>query len=177
MTPLPPKPPLTAEQLFARLDALGVAHKTHAHAPVFTVEESQSLRGILPGTHVKNLFLRDKKKRKWLLTAAEDCHINLKSLKRYLGAAGSLSFGDAEMLMSNLGVIPGAVTPFAIVNDPEQQVSVILDKNVAQSEIVNAHPLRNDMTTAVTAEDLLAFLTAESHAPEIVDFEKIETAP
>ena len=111
-----------AETLFHRLDALGIAHRTHRHPPVFTVEESKALRGILPGAHVKNLFLRDKKKRVWLVTALEERHIDLKALKRRLGASGSLSFGSAELLMEVLGVTPGSVTPFAVINDVSDAV-------------------------------------------------------
>ena len=163
-------PPLDAEALFRRLDTLGIAHRSHTHPPVFTVEEAKALRGTLPGAHVKNLFLRDKKKRIWLVTALEEREIDLKALKRRLGAQGSLSFGSAELLFEVLGVTPGAVTPFGVVNDRAGQASVVLDKGVLQNGPVNAHPLRNDMTTTVSPEGLLRFLEAENHAPEVVDF-------
>jgi Ala-tRNA(Pro) deacylase len=163
-------PPLDAEALFRRLDALGIAYRSHTHPPVFTVEEAKALRGTLPGAHVKNLFLRDKKKRIWLVTALEEREIDLKALKRRLGAQGSLSFGSAELLFEVLGVKPGAVTPFGVVNDRTGQASVVLDKGVLQNGPVNAHPLRNDMTTTVSPEGLLRFLEAENHAPEVVDF-------
>jgi Ala-tRNA(Pro) deacylase len=163
-------PPLDAEALFRRLDALGIAHRSHDHPPVFTVEEAKALRGTLPGAHVKNLFLRDKKKRIWLVTALEEREIDLKALKRRLGAQGSLSFGSAELLFEVLGVTPGAVTPFGVVNDRAGLASVVLDKGVLQNGPVNAHPLRNDMTTTVSPEGLLRFLEAENHAPEVVDF-------
>ena len=163
-------PPLDAEALFRRLDTLGIAHHSHTHPPVFTVEEAKALRGTLPGAHVKNLFLRDKKKRIWLVTALEEREIDLKALKRRLGAQGSLSFGSAELLFEVLGVTPGAVTPFGVVNDRAGQASVVLDKGVLQNGPVNAHPLRNDMTTTVSPEGLLRFLEAENHAPEVVDF-------
>jgi Ala-tRNA(Pro) deacylase len=163
-------PPLGAEALFRRLDALGIAYRSHTHPPVFTVEEAKALRGTLPGAHVKNLFLRDKKKRIWLVTALEEREIDLKALKRRLGAQGSLSFGSAELLFEVLGVKPGAVTPFGVVNDRAGAASVVLDKGVLQNGPVNAHPLRNDMTTTVSPEGLLRFLEAENHVPEVVDF-------
>jgi Ala-tRNA(Pro) deacylase len=162
--------PRDADALFRRLDALGIAHETHRHPPVFTVEEAKALRGTLPGAHVKNLFLRDKKKRIWLVTALEERQIDLKALKRRLGAQGSLSFGTAELLLEVLGVQPGAVTPFGILNDRSGRASVVLDKGALEKGRVNAHPLRNDMTTAVSPDGLLRFLEAEGHPPEIVDF-------
>ncbi len=165
---------ITEDGLFAKLDALGIAHETHRHPPVFTVEEARALRGELPGSHIKNLFLRDKKKTFWLVTALEDRKIDLKALKRRLGAKGSLSFGSAELLMAHLGVEPGAVTPFGIVNDGAGVVSVVLDRALIGQDPVNAHPLRNDMTTAVASDGLIRFLEAEAHPPLILDFDDLD---
>lgn len=161
---------LGADALFARLDALGIEHVTHRHPPVFTVEEAKALRGTLPGSHVKNLFLRDKKKRIWLVTALEERAIDLKALKRRLGAQGSLSFGSADLLFEVLGVQPGAVTPFGVLNDAQRRATMVLDRGTLDRDPVNVHPLRNDMTTAVSPDGLLRFLEAEGHPPEIVDF-------
>ncbi len=162
--------PKTDRDLFARLDALGIAHHTTEHAPVFTVEESRSLRGRLEGSHIKNLFLRDRKKRMWLCTVLEDRDVDLKALRKRLGAQGSLSFGAPDLLMEILGVIPGSVTPFAVINDIERQVTVVLDDGLFDTELVNCHPLRNDATTTITGADLLRFLEAEGYSPERVDF-------
>ena len=101
----------TPDQLFAALDRLGIAHPTVSHPPLFTVEQSQSLRGAIAGGHTKNLFLRDKKGALFLVTALEDAAIELKSLHRRLGATGRFSFGSADLMMETLGVTPGAVTP------------------------------------------------------------------
>lgn len=161
---------LGEDELYARLDALEIAHETIEHAPVFTVEESQSLRGVLPGAHVKNLFLRDKKKRLWLATVLEDRQVDLKGLKKRLGAQGSLSFGDADLLMEVVGVIPGAVTPFGVINDTERRLTVVLDEGIFAEALVNAHPLRNDKTTAIASQDLKRFMAAEGYEPLIVDF-------
>ena len=157
--------------LFARLDELGIAHETHEHAPLFTVEQSRALRGDLPGAHIKNLFLRDKKRRMWLVTVLEEREIDLKALRQRIGAQGTLSFGNAELLMAHLGVIPGAVTPFAVINDRAGNVPMVLDRALQTGALVNAHPLRNDRTSAIAAEDLVRFLEAEDHPPLIVDFD------
>jgi Ala-tRNA(Pro) deacylase len=157
--------PATPEQLLMRLEALGVRPTTHRHAPVFTVEEAQAHKGDLPGAHTKNLFLRDKKGVMWLLVALFDRDVDLKGLAKQLGVSGRLSFGSAHRMMRYLGVTPGAVTPFAIVNDHGRMVSVALDEGLRDQEIWNAHPLSNDMTTAVTGADMVRFLEAEGHPP------------
>jgi len=158
-------PPATPEELWARLDQLGIAHTTHRHAPVFTVEEAQRLKGDLPGAHTKNLFLRDKKGTMWLLVARFDQDVDLKVVAPQVGARGRLSFGSPERLMRYLGVIPGSVTPFAVVNDHGHKVSVALDQGLRHQEVWNAHPLDNAMTTAVPRDDLLRFLDALGHPP------------
>ena len=169
--------PVAEEGLFARLESLGVPYVLHRHPPVFTVAEARALRGTLPGAHVKNLFLRDKRKSLWLVTVLEDRPVDLKALRAALQAKGNLSFGSADLLMERLGVVPGAVTPFGIVNDREGVVSVVLDRAVLALNPVNAHPLRNDMTVAVSPQDLLRFLEAEKHAPAILDFDSIGLTP
>ena len=168
--------PATPENLFARLDALGIAHKTQSHAPVFTVEEARLLRDRQPGGHCKNLFLKDKKDRLYLVVAEADRRIDLEALSKTLGAA-RFSFGDAELLMRTLGITPGAVTPFALINDTAHVVRVIVDKEFLSHEIVNAHPLKNDATTAVKPGGLLAFIRSTGHEPEILDFEAFPPAP
>jgi Ala-tRNA(Pro) deacylase len=157
--------PATPEQLLARLEALGVQATTYRHPPVFTVEEAQALKGDLPGAHTKNLFLRDKKGVMWLLVALFDREIDLLSLAKSLGVSGRLSFGSADRMIRFLGVTPGAVTPFAIVNDHGGAVSVAVDEGLRHQEIWNAHPLDNAMTTAVRGEDMVRFLEAEGHPP------------
>ena len=161
----PCPPPLT--QLFAALDRLGIAHPTVSHPPLFTVEQSQSLRGTIPGGHTKNLFLKDKKGALFLVTALEDAVIELKSLHRRLGAAGRFSFGSAELMMETLGVMPGAVTPFGAINDTAGRVTVVLDAALMQHAIINAHPLVNTMTTSIARDDLVKFLRI--HRPSAPD--------
>jgi Ala-tRNA(Pro) deacylase len=160
--------PATPEDLFAALDRLGIAHRTVTHPPLFTVEESQALRGAIPGGHTKNLFLRDKKGALFLVTALEDAAIELKSLHRRLGASGRFSFGSADAMLETLGVMPGAVTPFGVMNDAAGRVTVVLDAELMRHTTINAHPLVNTMTTSIGREDLVRFLESTGHPPRIV---------
>ena len=163
--------PTTADALLARLDALGVAYTEHRHPPLYTVEDSKALRGELPGGHCKNLFLKDKKGQYWLVVALEDRRIDLKTLDSKIGAA-RLSFGSAERLWQVLGVRPGAVTPFSLINDKTGQVKLVLDKGMLAHDPLNYHPLVNDRTIALSPEGLLAFLRDTGHEPAILDLEE-----
>ena len=160
--------PAQPEDLFARLDELGIRTHTVQHPPVFTVEEAKALRGELPGGHIKNLFLRNKKGEMWLVVADEDRTLDLKALGDRLGA-GRLSFGSPDRLMTYLGIIPGAVTPFAVINDRDRQVRVVIDAGLMAHSPVHCHPLTNAMTTAIEPNDLLTFIRACGHEPEILD--------
>lgn len=166
--------PATPADLFAYLDQLGISHPTLDHPPVFTVEESQTLRGQIAGGHSKNLFLKDKKGALYLVVASEDAVLDLKGLHRRLGANGRFSFGSPDLLMEVLGVIPGAVTPFATLNDTDQRVTVVLETGLMAHPTINFHPLDNAMTTTVGREDLVRFLTATGHAPRIEDLTRPE---
>jgi Ala-tRNA(Pro) deacylase len=161
-------PPLTPDALFARLNALGIAHRTYRHPPVFTVDEAKALRGTLPGGHCKSLFLKDKKGGLWLVVALEECRVDLGALADRL-AAPRFSFGSAELLVAVLGVHPGSVTPFAAINDPEARVTVVLQRAMLEHDPLNYHPLENNRTTAIAPGDLLRFLEASGHQPRIVD--------
>jgi len=170
-TPAAP-PPTSPEALLARLAELGIAVSSFSHPPVFTVAEAKALRGELRGGHIKNLFLRNKKGVMWLVTCLEDRDIDLKALGRALGA-GRFSFASAARLMTYLGVQPGAVTPFAVINDTEGKVQVVLDEGLLDCDPVNAHPLVNDRTVAVSPGDLVRFLEAVGHPPRILDLGNI----
>jgi Ala-tRNA(Pro) deacylase len=164
----PELPPAEAREkaLYERLSDLGIAWKTVAHAPVFTVEESQGLRGVISGGHTKNLFLKDKKDGLWLVVLREQVSVDLNALSRQLGAP-RFSFGSQELLITTLGVPPGSVTPFALINDRGAKVRVVLDEGMLVLEPLNFHPLRNDRTTAITAADLLKFIRACGHEPVV----------
>jgi Ala-tRNA(Pro) deacylase len=165
--------PLTPDSLLARFDALGIAHRTYAHPPVFTVEEAKSLRGTLPGGHCKSLFLKDKKGGLWLVVALEECRVDLKALSDRLGAP-RFSFGSAELLYEVLGVRPGSVTPYAAINDTGGRVAVVLQQAMLAHNPLNYHPLENTRTTAIAPGDLVRFLEACDHAPRIVEFAQTE---
>jgi Ala-tRNA(Pro) deacylase len=159
--------PLTPEQLFRRLDALGMAHRTVSHRPVFTVAEAAA-RGRLPGGHCKSLFLKDKKGGFWLAVMLEERRIDLNKLAVRLSAP-RFSFGAAADLEALLGVRPGSVTPFALVNDVSHRVAPVLDLAMLDLDPLNYHPLANDRTTAIAPADLLRFIAASGHQPRIVD--------
>jgi Ala-tRNA(Pro) deacylase len=159
--------PATPQELFAYLDSLGIAHKTVTHPAAFTVEDARELRGIVPGGHTKNLFLRDKKGVPYLVVANEDAQIELRALHRLLGASGRFSFGSAELMRELLGVEPGSVTPFSVINDTGHRVSVVLDAAMMANPVLNFHPLVNTGTTTISREGLLKFLEATGHLPRI----------
>jgi len=163
--------PATEADLFSFLDDLGISTSTVTHPPLHTVEESKALRGDLPGAHIKNLFLKDKKGRLFLLTCLENRTVDMKTLHKTLGAA-RLSFGKPELLWETLGVRPGAVTPFTLINDrdEEKKVTFALDSALAENGPINAHPLHNEATTAISHEGLMRFIDACGHTPLMVDF-------
>ncbi len=154
------------EALYERLRALGISWHTHAHPSVFTVEEARALRGTLPGTHTKNLFLADKRGGLWLVVAREELSIDLNALSRQIGAP-RFSFAKSKTMVAALGVAPGAVTPFALMNDDEHRVTAILDEGMLHNGPLNFHPLRNDRTSAIASADLVRFLRSSGHEPLI----------
>lgn len=165
--------PETPEGLLARLAALGIEAPTVRHPPLFTVEQSKALRGDLPGGHSKNLFLRPVKGGgpHLLVVLEEDRTVSVNALARRLGA-GRVSFADAPALMAHLGVEPGAVTPFGLVNAVPGAVRVAIDRALTDGfERVHFHPLTNAATTAIRPADLLRFLRHLGHAPEILDLD------
>ena len=158
----------TREDLFRFLDGLGIEHVTKDHAPVFTVAESVALRDEIPGGHTKNLFVKDKRDRWFLLVLGEATPVDLKRVHEKIGARGRVSFGSAELLEEVFGVLPGAVTPFGAINDKDGRVSVILDEAMMRSERLNFHPLVNTRTTGLASSDLVKFLRSTGHEPLVV---------
>ena len=160
--------PASRDDLMARLDALGIETTTYEHPPLFTVEQSRELRGTIPGAHTKNLFMKDKKGVLWLIVALEDARIDLKTLHAVIGSA-RLSFANADLLRDVLGVEPGSVTPFALINDAQSRVRVVFDQTMMAQSLLNFHPLRNDATNSIRPGDLLSFATACGHEPAVLD--------
>jgi Ala-tRNA(Pro) deacylase len=155
--------PKTEAELNALLADLGIAVSTVRHPPLYTVADSQALRGEIAGGHTKNLFLKDKKDNFFLVSVGEEAEVDLKQIHHLIGAAGRVSFGKPEMLMELLGVIPGAVTVFGLINDSERRVKVVLDQELMSHAVVNAHPLTNEATTSIAAADLVRFVEATGH--------------
>lgn len=160
----------TPEGLLARLDALGIEARTVRHPPVFTVAESQALRPDLPGGHSKNLFLKPAKGEGpfLLLVLEEERRASVNALVRAAGAPRS-AFAEAEHLRTQLGVEPGSVTPFGMVNARPGAVRVVFDQGLMEGfEWVNFHPLTNTMTTAIRPADMLRFLRGLGHEPALL---------
>lgn len=167
--------PATRQDLFALFDRLGIAHSTLEHQAVFRVGEGEEIKAALPGGHTKNLFLKDAKDQLWLISALGETRIDLKALPAVIGSA-RLSFGNETILYDALGVTPGSVTIFALINDPGHRVRLVLDKALLKHELVNFHPLANTATTAVSSTGLLTFVRALGFEPLIVDFAAMEIA-
>jgi Ala-tRNA(Pro) deacylase len=160
--------PATQPELLAYLDDLGIAVTTVTHPPLYTVADSQALRGEIAGGHTKNLFLKDKKDNYFLVTVGEDAVVELKQIHTIIGAASRVSFGRPEALMDLLGVSPGAVTAFGILNDAEGRVKFVIDAELMEHEVINAHPLVNTATTSIKSADLLRFAKATGHEAAIL---------
>ena len=156
------------EDLFRFLQGLGIKTTTREHPPLFTVEESRALRGEIPGMHSKNLFVRDRKRRHFLVVLEEDTAIDLKVLHLALGAQGKVSFGTPEMLFDLLGVRPGSVSPFGAINDSDGAVTIVLEDRLLGEAALNFHPLENTFTTTISGADLLHFLRASGHEPVVL---------
>jgi Ala-tRNA(Pro) deacylase len=159
--------PASRQDLFDGLADLGIKTTTLEHPPVFTVAESGELERQLSGAHTKNLFLKDEDGLLFLLVAMSSTRVDLKGLARTLGA-GRLSFGKPELLLDTLGVPPGSVTAFAVINDAALRVNFIVDADLMQHDTINCHPLENTATTSIGREDLLRFVRACGHEPRIV---------
>jgi len=160
--------PKSPDDLMQFLSSLGIEVTTHRHPAVFTVEESRGVCDHIPGAHTKNLFLRDRKERHFLVTIEQDAVVDLKTIHTLIGASGRVSFGKPEKMMELLGVVPGAVTVFGVINDTAHDLTVVLDEPLMKSEIINGHPLHNEATTSIRRDDLLRFITATGHDPLIL---------
>jgi len=160
--------PATPEQLFAFFDQHGIEHATVVHKPLFTVEDGRDVWHSIPGLHCKNLFLKDRKDKIWLVVMPGDKRADLNKLEKRIGAP-RFSFGKPELLLEVLKLTPGSVTPFALINDTDKRVTVVLDEEMLQSEKVNFHPLHNAASTTIRSADLLKFVKALSYEPVVVN--------
>ena len=160
--------PASREDLERRLAELGIATAAFEHPPVFTVEDARALRGEIAGGHCKNLFLKDKKDQIWLVVCLEEAEVDLKRLPSRIGSA-RLSFGRPDLLVEVLGVEPGSVTPFALINDVDRRVNVVLAADMMRHEVLNYHPLVNSATLSIAASDLVRFIRACGHEPKVIE--------
>lgn len=162
--PLPTPP----QALFRVLEGLGISYRLYHHQPVFTVAESLDIERDMPGAHCRNLFVRDKKETMFLVVARNETLIDLKKLSGLLDC-GRLSFGSSDRLWRHLGVRPGSVCPFSIINDKDSAVTIVLDKTMLDYDIVNYHPMENHMTIGLSPDDLVKFIKNTGHEPLILD--------
>ena len=161
------------DSFLAWLEGNGIDHVTLDHPAVFRVGEGDDFKARLPGAHTKNLFLKDKKDRLWLISARQDTEIDLKRLHRVIGS-DRLSFGSAELMVETLGVTPGSVTAFALINDTDKRLTFVVDRRLWEAERVNFHPLTNTATTGVDQAGFRRFLEAIGVEPIVVDFAALE---
>ena len=159
--------PATRQDLFALFEKLSIKTTTVEHIPVFTVADAQKVHGDIEGGHCKNLFCKDEKGVLWLIVALENSVIDLKVAKDRIGSK-RLSFGKPELLLEVLGVEPGSVTPFSLINDTAARTNVVLDAAMMSHTHLNFHPLKNDATTTISSEDLKTFVRATGHEPRVV---------
>jgi Ala-tRNA(Pro) deacylase len=164
------------DKLMGLLTELGIVVATQEHPPVYTVEEAKAHTGHLPGGHCKNLFLKDKKDQLYLVVCLDDQQVRINGLAKKLGA-GRMSFGNAELLLATLGVTPGSVTPFALINDVERKVQPILDEKMLRHEVLNYHPLTNEATVSIRSEELTRLLAHWGYTPIILDLDEFLAEP
>lgn len=162
------QPETSAEAaLLADLDAAQVPYTVYEHPATATVADSARVKTALPGDATKNLFLKDKGGRYWLVTMPAEERADLRHISTMLGTT-RFSFGKPEAMVDLLGVTPGSVTPLAAFNDAGGAVTVVLDAAFALDGTINIHPLRNTASLVMATSDLVTRLTAWSHPPLIV---------
>lgn len=167
----------TKEELIAHLESLGLQTETITHPPLHTVEDAQAWRrDMAPGGHFKNLFLKDRKDRLWLIVALEETRIRLNKLYKRLEGAGRLSFASPELMDEVLGVKPGSVTPFGLVNDRQKRITPVFDEGLLAHDRLYFHPLDNRATTAISRADFLKFLEACGHEARFTALEEPQSA-
>lgn len=163
------------DQLFNFLKKQNIAYRLFKHQPVFTVHEKPVITEIdceaasnatIPEPHFKTLFLQDKKGTFFLASVLEDKRVDLNALSKILGC-GRFSFGKAEDLLELLKLKPGSVTPFGLIFDCDNKITFVLDEDALKYQYVSFHPLRNDMTVVVTAEDFIVCMERLEHKPLI----------
>jgi len=156
------------QQVRARLEELGIAFTRHEHPPVATVEEAERHWAGIDATHCKNLFLRNQKgNRHYLVVVGHTKRVDLRAVADQIGD-GKLSFGSPERLMTHLGLTPGSVSPFGLINDHGHQVRVVIDRDLKAATRLSFHPNINTVTLTVAAPDFARFLESSGNAVQYV---------
>ncbi len=148
--------PTSPQSLYKLLEALKIEFRIFEHPPFFTVDDAKKWRTSMQGFHTKNLFLRDKKKKNFLVVAHEDSVINLTRLTERIKSS-RLSFGSKERLFEELGVFPGAVTPLSVINNKKKNINICLDAQMTSKDAIFCHPLVNDRTISLSYQSLLIY--------------------
>lgn len=166
----------TYKDLFAFFEHLNIQVSNHHHEPVFTVDEGDEIKKHLGGAHTKNLFLKTKKDFYCLVTMLDDQQLDLQAFGNMMGM-GRFSFASPRRLKQKLGLEPGSVTPFAVIHPEAHDITVVLDAQMMEYDLLNYHPLRNDMSTTIGNRDFLKFLQATGHTPQILKLPKVARKP
>tara|TARA_B100000674_G_scaffold71034_1_gene49066 strand:+ start:137 stop:649 length:513 start_codon:yes stop_codon:yes gene_type:complete len=161
---------LTKTDLYELLSVKNVDFQIHEHDPLFTVEDSERLRGEIKGAHTKNLFLKNKKNNFFLISCDENAKVNLKQFSKSIDAK-NLSFANARYLEQFLGILPGSVSPFALLNDKNNVVEFYFDEKLYNSEIINFHPLINTTTINIKTSEFIDFLLENNKKINIFSLE------
>ncbi len=169
-----PKPMLNDQDLMRKFSELSIETETQSHQPLMTVQDANEVRHLIHGAHSKNLFLKDKFSKYWMVTTLDDTSINLKIIAKQLDAV-KFTFAKPTELYEILGITPGAVSPLSLINDESSLVTIVLEKRMLEFSHQNFHPLRNDRTLSVATEDFIAFLRAINHEPIIFEVAESES--
>jgi len=157
------------------LDTLAIPFAAYEHEAVFTVAESDEVNAAIPGSHTKNLFLKDNGGAYWLVTVPSEARVDLKALPAAIGSK-RVSFGKADDMDRLLGIAPGSVTPLAAINAAPGSITVVLDEGLAAAATVNVHPLRNTGTLGLSGATILDLLRHWGHRPLIASIPVQEPA-
>jgi Ala-tRNA(Pro) deacylase len=151
---------------------LAISVGYYEHAPIFTAQDGIKHTANIPGLAAKNLFLCDKTNKFWLVVMPYYLKLNVRKLAAFIGAS-ELQFAKPEQLLQHLGITPGSVTPLALINDLKNEVIVIVDETFLVKDLIQIHPLRNDMTVTIQPQDLLKFIKSCGNQLKIVNLESL----
>jgi Ala-tRNA(Pro) deacylase len=156
-------------KVLAKLKEMEIQYEIFEHPPLDTIEIAQQYWKDIDATHCKNLFFRNHKGNKHYLCIIKDTTpFNLKPLEKQL-KQGKLSFGSEKRLEKYLGVKPGSVSPFGLINDHEHHVHLFIDQQLKQSDKVSYHPNDNTASVVISFTDLIRFIETMGNSYEYID--------